>query len=210
MEQQTLFTYILTCLVAAGTPGPGTLSVIVYGAMIGWKRTLPVIFGIQVGMFAMAILALSGISAVITTSPILFIALQYLGAGYIAWLGISSLLATYRQKQSSNIEASIRDRGGKGNFYHGAIVTFASPKTLLFFTSFFPLFLDSNQPILAQNIWLLFILLLCTLVIHLIYSALMNKMTILFHRYNQQFNVGVGIIFLGLALYMLYGTMLSH
>lgn len=137
MEQHNLWTYILTCLIAAGTPGPGTISVIVYGAMIGSRRTLAVIFGVQLGMFAMAVLALSGISAILTASSTLFIALQYLGAAYIAWLGVMSLYAS-RQK-SDGFNPALSDKGNKRNFYHGAVVTFASPKTLLFFTSFFPL-----------------------------------------------------------------------
>lgn len=163
MDQNNLFTYILTCIIAAGTPGPGTISVIIYGAMHSWKKTLPVIWGIQLGMFLMAVLALSGLSAVLTASPIIFMILQYLGAVYIAWLGVSSLLS-YRKTASFNI--AMQDRGILGNFYHGAIVTFASPKTLLFFTSFFPLFIQVEQAILPQISLLLFILLACTFIIH--------------------------------------------
>ncbi|OOR98761.1 hypothetical protein B0187_07730 [Haemophilus paracuniculus] len=202
MENQTLLTYILTCVIAAGTPGPGTISVIVYSAMVGWRKTLPVIFGVQAGMFAMAVLALSGVSATLTTSPKLFIALQYLGAGYIAYLGVMSLLAS---RQSEQFEATMRDKGNWQNFNHGMIVTFASPKTLLFFTSFFPLFMDSEKAVLPQISWLLFILLFCTLMVHLIYCFFMNKMTDIFKKYNQQFNFSVGIIFLLLALYMAWG-----
>ncbi|MCQ9123864.1 LysE family translocator [Rodentibacter caecimuris] len=199
MDQNNLLAYILTCVIAAGTPGPGTISVIVYGAMYGWKKTLPVIFGIQFGMFAMAVLALSGVSAVLTASPIIFMLLQYLGAAYIAWLGISSLLS-YRQQASLNI--AMKDRGNLGNFYHGAIVTFASPKTLLFFTSFFPLFIHVEKAIFPQISVLLIILLACTFIIHIIYCFLMNKMTDIFKRYYQQFNLVIGIIFLALAIYM--------
>lgn len=202
MENQTLLTYILTCIIAAGTPGPGTISVIVYSAMVGWRKTLPVIFGVQAGMFAMAVLALSGVSAALTASPKLFIALQYLGAGYIAYLGVMSLLAS---RQAEQFEATMRDKGNWQNFNHGMIVTFASPKTLLFFTSFFPLFMESDKAVFPQISWLLFILLFCTLMVHLVYCFFMQKMTDILKKYNQQFNFSVGVIFLFLALYMAWG-----
>ncbi|WP_274584225.1 LysE family translocator [Neisseria leonii] len=206
MSQQTLFTYVLTCIIAAATPGPGTMSVVVYAATAGWRKTLPVIFGVQAGMLAMALLALSGVTAALLASPQWFAALQYFGAAYIAWLGVMSLLAARR---AAYVESAVQDRGAWRNFRHGMTVTFAGPKTLLFFTSFFPLFIDHTQAVPPQMAVLLFILLFCTLAVHLVYCFCMNKISRIFRQYNRQFHFGVGMVFLLMAAYMAgikYGT----
>lgn len=134
MQTANLVTYLLMCVIAAATPGPGTISVISYSVNLGWKKTLPVILGIQVGMLAMAVLALSGLTAVLGASPVLFQTLQYLGAFYIAYLGYMSI--RYSRTQISVQSGETRAERAQG-FRHGALVTFASPKTLLFFSSFF-------------------------------------------------------------------------
>lgn len=201
MQQLDLFSYLVTCIIAAGTPGPGTLSVIVYSGMFGWRKAIPVILGIQIGMFAMAVLALSGVTAIITASPLLFSILQYIGAIYIAYLGIMSLLAS---RKNSQINMVAQDKGHLKNAYHGAIVTFASPKTLLFFTSFFPLFINPEKNIFSQNVNLLIILLACTLCVHIVYCAFMQKMQLILHKYQNLFFLFVGLAFLSLALYMGY------
>ncbi|UVM20121.1 LysE family translocator [Pseudomonas wadenswilerensis] len=199
MLASTLLTYFLTCAVAAATPGPGTISVITYSAFLGWRRTLPVILGIQVGMLAMAGLALSGVAAVLISSPLLFVTLQLVGALYIAYLGASSIRYA---RQGVEIIAQHDDSGNWRNFRHGAVVTFASPKTLLFFTSFFPVFIDPTKSALSQMLLLLALLLLITLLVHLVYAYFMKYLKDILVRYSYTFNVVVGVTFISLAVYM--------
>ncbi|OCQ52375.1 Leucine efflux protein [Photorhabdus australis subsp. thailandensis] len=199
MNTVTLLTYLITCVVSAATPGPGTMSVIAYSAFLGWRKTLPVIFGIQVGMLAMALLAFSGVTAALSASPLLFNLLQYIGALYIAYLGVLSL--KYARK-GIGTDGAAYDKGAFRNFNHGALVTFASPKTLLFFTSIFPIFLDASRSVLPQMVFLLTLLLGCTFFVHIIYAFCMKYFSRLLKEHSVIFNITVGIIFLGLALYM--------
>lgn len=199
MDTADLLTYLLTCTIAAATPGPGTLSVITYSVYLGWKRTLPVIFGIQLGMLAMAVLALGGLSAALSASPVLFTLLQYIGALYIAYLGYLSLK---HARNEMAVEGSNHHNSGLKAFRHGAMVTFASPKTLLFFTSFFPIFIAPNRPVAAQMALLLVFLLGCTLLIHLLYTFGMKFISAWLRLHSFAFNLTVGVIFIGLACYM--------
>lgn len=201
MLSSTILAYLLTCAVAAATPGPGTISVITYSAFLGWRRTIPVIIGIQVGMLSMAIMALSGVAAVLVALPMLFIALQVTGAIYIAYLGLLSII---HARKGMEIMANNDDNGNWRNFRHGAVVTFASPKTLLFFTSFFPVFIDPEKDALPQMAWLLLLLLSTTLVIHLFYAYFMKYFKGILLRYSTAFNVAVGLTFIGLAIYMAF------
>lgn len=200
MSVSLLTSYILTCLIAASTPGPGTLSVISYSANIGLLKTIPLMLGILMGMFLMAITALSGVGVILKTSPALFAGLQYLGATYIFFLGYKSLRGAANKVEIDGIEIS------SGNiakdFFHGAVLTFCSPKTLLFFTSFFPLFIDTGKPVVNQLTLLISLLLGCTFCVHLIYSAAIGKLSGMLNTFNKQFNQGVGVAFILLACYM--------
>lgn len=201
MQTATLVTYLLTCVIAAATPGPGTISVISYSVNLGWRKTLPVILGIQVGMLAMAVVALSGLTAVLGTSPVLFQTLQYLGAFYIAYLGYMSIRYSRTEISVQRGESSAARAQG---FRHGALVTFASPKTLLFFNSFFPLYIDANSAVIPQVVLLLAIVLVCTLLIHIVYALGVGFVSAWLKRYSFGFNISVGLIFIGLAAYMLW------
>lgn len=199
MLESSIITYLLTCTVAAATPGPGTISVIAYSAFLGWRKTIPVILGIQVGMLAMAAIALSGLAAVLIAAPILFVSLQIIGAGYIAYLGVSSI-----RYARQGVEIIIRNDSNDNwrNFRHGAVVAFANAKTLLFFTSFFPIFIDPAKGAGPQMILLLLLLLSTTLTIHFFYAYFMKYFKYILLRYSTTFNVSVGLTFIGLAIYM--------
>jgi homoserine/homoserine lactone efflux protein len=199
MDTATLITYLITCTIAAATPGPGTLSVITYSAYLGWRRTLPVILGIQLGMLAMAVLALSGLTAALSASPVLFRTLQYIGALYIAYLGYLSLKHAHSEMR---IDSNQHSKQGLHALRHGALVTFASPKTLLFFTSFFPMFIDPSRAVAPQMILLLVLLLGCTLLTHLFYAFAMKLVSNWLRKNSVAFNITVGVIFIGLACYM--------
>src|SRR5471032_1734210 len=74
-------------------PGPGNLALITStskgGIRGGLAATLGVIFGDQVLMWT----AVAGVAALLASYPVAFAAVQWLGAAYLAFLGIKMLLA---------------------------------------------------------------------------------------------------------------------
>ena len=82
-------------------------------------------------MLAMAAIALTGVAAILIAAPTLFILLQLIGALYIGYLGLLSIRYAHK---GVDIISGGGDSGNWRNFRHGALVTFASPKPLLFFT----------------------------------------------------------------------------
>jgi len=116
-------------------PGPGNLALITStskgGIRGGLAATLGVIAGDQVLMWA----AVAGVSAVLAAYPAAFKAVQWLGAAYLAWLGIRMLLA----KPGAAPVLNIRPR----HFLRQAFtITLLNPKAIVFYMAFFPLFID--------------------------------------------------------------------
>lgn len=130
-----LTTFIVTVIVFLAIPGPGNLALITStgkgGIRGGLAATLGVILGDQVLMWS----AVAGVAALLAAYPQAFNAVQWLGAAYLAWLGVQMLLAKPGAAPVLNIKPH--------HFLKQALmITLLNPKAILFYMAFFPLFVD--------------------------------------------------------------------
>src|ERR1700745_1319750 len=68
--------------------GPPILLVVSYALGQGWRTALPMAVGVALGDFTAMTLSMLGIGALLATSAMLFTVLKWIGAAYLAWLGI--------------------------------------------------------------------------------------------------------------------------
>jgi threonine/homoserine/homoserine lactone efflux protein len=94
--------------------------------------------GLLVGDQILMWLALAGVAALLKANPLVFHAVQYLGAAYLVWVGIS-LLRTPRQEGGD--AGPIRMQPGR-YFQQAILVSLLNPKAILFYMAFLPLFID--------------------------------------------------------------------
>ena len=131
-------TFVVTIVVFLLVPGPGNLALITStskgGIRGGLAATLGVILGDQVLMWS----AVAGVAALLAAYPDAFNAVQWLGAGYLAWLGAQMLLAKPGAAPVLNI---------RPHHYlkQALMITLLNPKAILFYMAFFPLFVDPVQ-----------------------------------------------------------------
>ncbi|MBC7468727.1 MAG: LysE family translocator [Ramlibacter sp.] len=127
--------FIAAIIIFLAIPGPGNLALITStgkgGIAGGLAATLGVIAGDQVLMW----LAVAGVAALLAAYPTAFHAVQWLGAAYLAWLGLKMLLAKPGAKPVINIEPHHYLR-------QAALITLLNPKAIVFYMAFFPLFVD--------------------------------------------------------------------
>jgi len=116
-------------------PGPGNLALITStgkgGVAGGLAATIGVMAGDQVLMWA----AVAGVAALLLAYPAAFQTVQWLGAGYLAWLGLRMLFARPGAKPILHIEPH-------HYFRQAALITLLNPKAIVFYMAFFPLFVD--------------------------------------------------------------------
>ena len=116
-------------------PGPGNLALITStskGRIVGGlAATLGVIAGDQVLMW----MAVAGVAALLAAWPLAFQAVQWLGAAYLAWLGLRMLLAKPGDAPVLRIEP-------RRYFQQAFAITLLNPKAIVFYMAFFPLFVD--------------------------------------------------------------------
>lgn len=127
--------FVAAIVLFLAIPGPGNLALITStskgGVRGGLAATLGVIAGDQVLMWA----AVAGLAALLLASPALFAAVQWLGAAYLAWLGVQMLRAKPGAKPVLHIEPHHYLR-------QAALITLLNPKAIVFYMAFFPLFVD--------------------------------------------------------------------
>ena len=77
---------VLFVLVATGSPGGATTLATASGASFGYRRSLPLIGGIAVGLSSMAAAAAAGLAGVLLAFPWLQLGMRALGSLYLLWL----------------------------------------------------------------------------------------------------------------------------
>jgi len=125
-------------LIFLALPGPGTFALLTStakgGLRAGAAATLGVILGDQVLLW----LAVAGVAALLAANPLLFQGVQYLGAAYLAWIGLKLIFARPGSPSPIRIEARRYSR-------QAFLITLLNPKAIVFYMAFFPLFIDPAQ-----------------------------------------------------------------
>lgn len=86
MTLTLLLPLTLFAFVSSITPGPNNVMLTASGATFGYRRTLPHMLGISVGVALMLLLVGAGLGTVFEAMPALYTILKYVGAAYLLYL----------------------------------------------------------------------------------------------------------------------------
>jgi len=145
-EVSTLVTFMIAAIVAAVVPGPTVAIVVASSLSRGSRAGLAAVLGGQVALLLMTVTIAIGLEAVLAFMGWAFDIIKLLGAAYLVWLGWKLLTSSHGLDIPAGAERrSLRDYG-----LQGFLVVVANPKTLLFFGSFLPQFIDRDLAIFPQ------------------------------------------------------------
>ena len=116
-------------------PGPGTFTLLTSTAKGGFRAGAAATFGVIAGDQVLLWLAVAGVAALLAANPLLFQAVQYLGAAYLVWIGLKLLFAQPGSASPVRIEPRHYAR-------QAFLITLLNPKAIVFYMAFFPLFID--------------------------------------------------------------------
>lgn len=122
------------------TPGPDLIYVLTKGISNGRKAGLLSAAGVTLGIFVHTIFAALGLSVILKTSAIAFSIVKIIGALYLIYLGLRSILG--RSEFDLNKSESV---SSKRIFSQGLISNTLNPKVALFFMAFLPQFVDNSE-----------------------------------------------------------------
>ncbi len=142
MTLETFGLLILACLAVNLTPGPSVSLVTSLGAARGVRAGIFAVLGMTAGAFIHVLLAASGVAALLATSPMVFTAVQYLGAAYLVYLGVDLLRSRDDEPAATVYEGA---SSAWRYFRRGLLVDALNPKIALFFLAFIPQFLHAIE-----------------------------------------------------------------
>lgn len=152
----TIWLSLLTAsIVISFTPGAGAIYTMSNALNEGWRRTLWGVIGLQLALIVHVAVVAAGVGLIVASSPILFTAIRYVGAGYLVYLGIRLIVA---KPTASAHDAALPVRARSSRWLlirRGFWVNMLNPKAIVFFLAFIPQFIDLDRPQLPQYLILL-------------------------------------------------------
>ncbi|MBI2730641.1 MAG: LysE family translocator [Sphingobacteriales bacterium] len=134
------------------TPGNDMLYVATRSTSQGIKAGIISSLGIMTGCLVHLLAAVVGLSAIIANSAIAFSIIKYLGAAYLLYLGIKSILS---KQNLFRVDEKIEKKSLPKIFKQGVITNVLNPKVALFFLAFLPQFIHPEKGNTAVQILLL-------------------------------------------------------
>ena len=202
MDLLTLLSLMIATFVYAISPGPGLFAVLAISTRFGPIPAIWVSIGHTVGdiiYVALAMLALNALAEVINESMLY---VKILGASYLIFIG-------YQQFRSKGIsfEPSSKKSSVIKLLIAGFVVGVTNPKTIIFYLSFLPIFIDLNnmtlntevQVIVAIGLTVFFVLSLANILGVRLRSYIENPDSI--RRINQVTGVTMILVGVFVALY---------
>ena len=122
--------FVVAVIVFLMIPGPGNLALVTSTGKGGLRGALAATLGVIAGDQVLMWLAVAGVAALLAAYPPAFRGVQWLGAGYLAWLGARMLLARPGDAPVLKIRT--------GHYFRQALaITLLNPKAIVFYMAFF-------------------------------------------------------------------------
>jgi threonine/homoserine/homoserine lactone efflux protein len=152
--------------------------------------------GALVHVFAAAL----GLSGLIAASAVAFGVVKYIGAAYLIYLGVRTLLS-----KAELLEPAISEKNTLSDVYRqGFITNVFNPKVILFFAAFFPQFIDASSGFVTLQFLLLgVIFFLVALPANIAVGLLGGAVSSFSKRRRHAGSVGkwlTGVVFIGLGI----------
>jgi threonine/homoserine/homoserine lactone efflux protein len=149
VREPLVFLGVITLLTI--TPG-ADMAMVARSVFIGGRRAaLATTLGISAGCVIWALASAAGIAAVLAASETAYDTLRLIGAAYLVWLGVQSLLAARRGYYASE-PLGAAGRSGPSPFRQGLLTNLFNPKIALFYTTFLPQFIGPGDPVLLLSL----------------------------------------------------------
>jgi len=147
-HSQNIYLFFIASLLLNLTPGNDMIYVASRAVSQGSRAGVVSAAGVFVGCFVHITAAVLGLSIIIANSALLFSIIKFVGAAYLVYLGVRSLMS----KRSVPADATMTPNLNYWRlFRQGFVTNVLNPKVAIFFLSFLPQFIDpASQTVKLQ------------------------------------------------------------
>ncbi len=150
MRWETWLLFVATEAILSMTPGPAVLFVLSQAMRYGPRKSVWASGGILSANAVYFVLSATGLGAILLASHRLFIVIKWLGAAYLIYQGLRSLLAKTANASLPEADRLPVTRNGWRILRDGFLLQGANPKALLFFAAILPQFVDPRHSVPFQ------------------------------------------------------------
>lgn len=202
MSLEASISFFIAIFIFGITPGPGIFALLGKALTSGVKDCFPLSLGMTVSDIVYLVLATFGLAVIAENYSGLFLAIRFIGAGYLMYLGWKMWTA----KVTSEIDnRSIKTTSFMSGFIQGFLISASNPKVILFYIAFLPTFIDLTQ-LANSDIVILSILTFFALMIGLMlvsYGAASVKRYMKSERATRGLNRTAGGIMFAAGIFLL-------
>lgn len=196
---------VLGWAIAGGSPGPATLAISSTSMAQGRKAGISIAAGVVLGSASWGIAAGLGMSALMLAHAWVFETIRVIGAAYLGYLAIKSLIRAWR---NSGPARAVAPRSGQ-LFAKGVAIHLTNPKAILAWGSIYAIALpaDAAGPQISQ----LFLALITTsAIVFLGYAVLFSNARVskIYRALNRWFDLSFGVFF-GVAAFKILSADLA-
>jgi leucine efflux protein len=215
-----LWTYVLGTVAVILLPGPNALYVLATAAKRGVPDGYRAASGVFAGDAVLMLFSAAGAASLMNAYPPLFMVVKYVGAAYLAWIGLGMLRSARRRWRT---RAEVAEAGGPTTaaggsaaprrpavaaaerpFRKALVVSLLNPKAILFFISFFIQFVDPTYAYPAVSFLVLGAIATITSALYLTVLIFTGTFLAAQFRRRRGLSAGmtsaVGAVFLGFGL----------
>jgi len=134
---------MIVALLAGMSPGPDFFLVMKNSLGYGRKVGIASALGIAAALAVHASYTILGLAIIIRSFHYIFIIIQILGAIYLAYLGVCTLLSTFKciKLELDTVAQSTNHKSCLEGFVNGFVCNILNPKAIIFFLSIFSQFM---------------------------------------------------------------------
>ncbi|HSM83777.1 MAG TPA: LysE family translocator [Nodosilinea sp.] len=191
----------MAMVISAAVPGPGVLACVARAIASGFRSTLYIIGGILLGNLVFLMIAILGLVAAASALGNFFIAIKYLGALYLIWLG----LRLWRSDVSANsVDIGQSQSSPWSSFLAGLVVPLSNSAVIVFYVSLLPTFLDLTRFNWADSLIAMGVISLALFLVLALYAYGAARAGRFFRgpRARQRLNRSAGTLMVGTGVYV--------
>ena len=140
-----ILSFALIALLLVISPGPNSVLILKTTSSKGKKASIENILGLVSATFLHGAISILGLSALILQSAVLFTMIKYIGAMYLVYLGLKTIVSTFQKHTGSDADKPNyvkKESKSHLNFIEGFLTQILNPKVSMFYLAAFPQFLD--------------------------------------------------------------------
>jgi threonine/homoserine/homoserine lactone efflux protein len=195
--------FVIAVAFISAVPGPAVALLIRRCSAGGFRAGVPIVFGLETGLYLWILAAGAGLAALVATSQVAYLVLRVVGAAVLLVLGIQALRAARRGDYDAELSAArVLPHGGRGGFAMGLITNAANPKAAVFTFAFYPQFIPAGYPLLATAAALGLLPITLEIGLYLGFAALVGRVRTWFARarVRRRLDALCGAVLVGLGL----------